>query len=435
MQVDSALYGLKQSPRAWFNRIDTYLTASGFEKNPSDNNVYKLQDPDGFVLLAFYVDDTVLVSNNPQGTMSRVKRMLSSAFAMGDLGDLHSFLGTKIEQSWQDCWISLNQSAYIEQVLTKYNMSSAKPVHTPMAGSAKLTSKSSPKTKEEIRAMALIPYRQACGSLEHLQVSTRLDISKATSTCCQFFQNPGNDHWTAVKRIMRYLEGTQNLGLIYRQQQNGSTENQMLRLVGFTDSGWAGDAEQRRSTTAYAVMAISAPLSWSSKRLQTICLSSIEVEYAACTKAAKELVSHQKFAEGLGRKYEHPTDLMCDSQSAIALSQNPIYHARTKHIEIKHHYIRQLISEGEVALRYVATEENVADVLTKPLPGPLHHKHVKSLGLSDITLEKAHSRSHMLTWKTTRQPLRVRADWMIENQAELGSKCTQTASNCKTYRT
>lgn len=197
-----------------------------------------------------------------------------------------------------------------------------------------------------------------------------------------------------MKCIMRYLKGTQNLGLVYRQQQNEATQNNMLRLVGFTDSDWAGDAEQRRSTAAYAVMAISAPLSWSSKRLHTICLSSTEAEYAARTEAAKELVSHRKFAEGLGQKYEHPTELLCDSQSAIALSQNPIYHARTKHIKIKHHYIRQLISEGEVILRYVATEENLADILTKPLPGLLHQKHVKGLGLTDVTLEKARPKSH-----------------------------------------
>lgn len=149
-------------------------------------------------------------------------------------------------------------------------------------------------------------------------------------------------------------------------------------------------------------MAITAPLSWSSKRLQTVCLSSTEAEYAACTEAAKELVSHRKFAAGLGRQLQKPTELMCDSQSAIALSQNPIYHARTKHIEIKHHYIRKLVVEGEVVLRYVAIEDNVADILTKPLPSRLHRKHVSALGLVDITSQKWHSRSHMAHWEIHR---------------------------------
>lgn len=239
--------------------------------------------------------------------------------------------------------------------------------------------------------MLEIPYRQACGSLQHLQVSTRPDISKATSVCCQYFQNPGMQHWTAVKRVMRYLKGTQQYGLVYRQEQTEGASKPTLKVVGYSDSDWAGDADLRRSTAAYAIMANSAPLSWSSRRLPTVCLSSTEAEYAAVTEAAKELVAHKKLSEGLGFSTPGPLDLYCDSQSAIALSQNPVYHARTKHVEIKHHYIRQLIAQGDVVLKYIATAKNTADVLTKALPAPLHQKHMKALGLVDITCMTSHS--------------------------------------------
>lgn len=306
-KLKKALYGLKQSPKAWFDRIDLHLILAGFLKNPSDSNVYKYQDNEGFVMLALYVDDTVLVSNSPHHTLAKVKKMLSLEFAMTDLGELHSFLGIKIERMWAQHTISLSQAAYVQQVLAKYNMTEVKPSSTPMNTSAKLSNKSCPTTKEEIEAMALIPYRQACGSLQHLQVSTRPDISKATSVVCQFFQNPGQQHWTAVKCVLRYLKGTQNYGLVYKREELKNPGSSTLQIVSYTDSDWAEDPDLRRSTAVYVTMASSAPLSWSSKRLQIVCLSSTEAEYAACTEAAKELISHRKFAEGLGTPIQGST--------------------------------------------------------------------------------------------------------------------------------
>lgn len=183
---------------------------------------------------------------------------------------------------------------------------------------------------------------------------------------------------------MRYLQGTASLGLVYKKESDVSK----FRVIGFTDLDWAGDSDQRHSIAAYTIMAALAPVSWSCKRLQTICLSSTKAEYAACTEAAKELLSHRKFQEGLGLQLSGPTDLFCDSQLAIALSQNPIYDARTKHIEIKHHFIQQLVAEKEITLRYVATEENLADFLTKALPAPTHNCLTASLGLMDLTRDR-----------------------------------------------
>lgn len=143
--------------------------------------------------------------------------------------------------------ISLNQENNIQLVLIKYNMQAAKPSLTPMAKFAKLTAEASPKAEEELTKMALVPYRQACKSLQHLQFSTRPDISKATSVACQFFQNLGSSHWTALKRIMRYLKGTKNYELVYRQSQSNIPGQGTLHIEGFTDSDWAGDADQRCS--------------------------------------------------------------------------------------------------------------------------------------------------------------------------------------------
>lgn len=285
-KLKKALYGLKQSPNKWFECIRDYLIACGFEQNPSDTNVSILRDSQGFVLLALYVDDTILVSNSPE-TLQKAKDILSTRFSMTDMGELHSFLGMRITRDRTEGTITLSQEKYVQQVLRKFHMESAKPSATPMSTSARLVALPTPLSAEDLQLMEQIPYKNACGSLQHLQILTHLDISKAVSQVCQYFQAYGNEHWTAVKRVLRYLKGTASYGLIYKAERVPGRSVTKLQLTAYSDSDWAGDLEKRCSTAGYAVVAASAAISWSSKRLQTICLSSAEAEYSA--EAARRL--------------------------------------------------------------------------------------------------------------------------------------------------
>lgn len=237
---------------------------------------------------------------------------------MTDLGELHSFLGISVKRNRVSHKIKLSQHAYVLQVLKKFNMEPCKPCATPASTSSQLSALKEPLSAKDIARMAEIPYRAACGSLQHLQVSTRPDVSKAVSHVCQFFHNYGEEHWSVVKRVMRYLKGTAKHGLLYRG--DGKEDIPRLELTAYCDSNWAGDREQRKSTAAYVLLAAGTGVSWSSKKLQTICLSSAEAEYAACREAAKEIVCQSRFAEGMNFGYSEPTRLCSDSQSAIALT-------------------------------------------------------------------------------------------------------------------
>lgn len=204
-KLRKALYGLKQSPNCWFACIRDYLIEMGFVQNTSDLNVFLLKDQDGFVILALYVDDTILISDSPSGTLIKAKEILSSRFSMTDLGELHSFLGISVKKDRTKHEIKLLQESYVKQVLRKFNMDSSKPCATPASTMSQLLPLPQPITPQDLARMEQIPYRAACGSLQHLQVSTRPDISKSVSYVCQYFQSYGESHWTAVKWSLAIL--------------------------------------------------------------------------------------------------------------------------------------------------------------------------------------------------------------------------------------
>lgn len=195
----------------------------------------------------------------------------------------------------------------------------------------------------------------------------------------QYSQNPGKLHWAAIKRIYCYLNGTKGLGLTYQRSRKGR-----LTLEGWSDADWAANLDTRKSIAAYVFTLVGAAVSWSCKLLPTICLSFTESEYGALTRAGKEAVSGRATLKDLNQKQEKPTCIYCDNQSAIALTHNPRFHERTRHIEVAHHFIRHLYQSKQVDVQYVATEENISDLLTKGLARDRHETLVKKLGLSIV---------------------------------------------------
>ena len=236
-----------------------------------------------------------------------------------------------------------------------------------------LSTSQSPSKLEDIARMRNIPYREAVGSLMYAAMGTRPDIAFTISTVAQFSENPGWVHWEAVKRIFKYLLGTKKLELTYGERG----------LVGYVDADGASQ-EHRRAISGYVFMVDGGAVSWSSKKQEIVTLSTMEAEYVAQTHAAKEAMWFRQLLMELFGTMESPTTLFSDSKSAIALAQDGHYHARTKHIDIRYHFIRYIIDAGTIKLVYCSTDDMTVDTLTKALPSVKAKHFAKAVGLSMV---------------------------------------------------
>jgi transposase InsO family protein len=348
-RLKKALYGLKQAPRAWYGRIDSFLTSLGFTKSKVDSNLYFKVMNDEPVVLLLYVDDLFLTGE--ENLITDCKRKLAAEFEMKDLGPMHYFLGLEVWQSPEK--IFLNQGKYAVEILKKFDMLECKSMATPMETNLKLLVD----TSSELVDATL--YRQIIGSLMYL-TNTRPDICFVVNTLSQYLVEPRRVHLVAAKHVMRYLKGTLDYGLCY-------TGDHDFRLYGYTDSDWAGSASDRKSTSGCCFSLGSAMTSWKSRKQSSIALSTTEAEYIAACSASCEAIWLRKLLTGLFDLEMEATMILCDNQSCIKMTENPVFHDKTKHIEIWYHYIRDMVQKGVVKLQYVGTDEQVADVLTKPL--------------------------------------------------------------------
>jgi hypothetical protein len=285
-----------------------------------------------------------------------LKKKLANSFAMKDLGAAKKILGMRITRDKKNRKLTLSQGEYTEKVLERFRMQNAKPVSTPLASHFKLTKEMCPKTQEEIEYMSRVPYSSAVGSLMYAMVCTRPDIAHAVGVVSRYMNNPGKEHWEAVKWILRYLRGTTTHALCF-----GGSDT---FLQGYVDSDMAGDKDSRRSTTGYVFTIGGTTVSWISKLQKVVALSTTEAEYVAATEASKEMIWLQRFMEELGKKQEN-NKLYCDSQSAIHLAKNSAFHSKTKHIQLRYHFIRSALEDGQLKLEKIHTSQNPTDMLTK----------------------------------------------------------------------
>ncbi|KAH9665312.1 hypothetical protein KPL70_020298 [Citrus sinensis] len=357
-----SLYGLKQSPRQWYKRFDQFIQGQKFTRSEHDHCVYFRRLSDGaFIYLLLYVDDMLIASKN-RDEIERLKKQLASEFEMKDLGDAQRILGMEIRRDKKNGSVWLTQKSYLKKVLERFGMDDkTKPVCTPLAPHFKLSSSSCPRSQEERDYMARVPYASAVGSLMYAMVCTRPDISQAVSMVSRYMHNPGKNQWLAVKWILRYLYGTVDVGLLFKKDCG-------QQCVGYCDSDFAGDLDKRRSTTGYVFTLGGGPVSWRSILQSTIALSTTEAEYMAATEAVKEAIWLKGLLGDLGVIQENIA-VFCDNQSAIFLAKNQTYHARTKHIDVKYHYVREIIESGVVLLRKIDTKDNPSDMLTKVVSG------------------------------------------------------------------
>lgn len=370
--LNKALYGLKQSGRCWFMKLDEKLKEMSFKQLSADHCVYYQRDKRQILsIIVIYVDDLIVASSSEK-RMRDIKRELST-FKMKDLGRIDQCLGIKFHQDQESNQISMSQEGFIENIIQKFNMEDCKPVQTPLNPSVKLSKAMSPKNEEERKEMSSKPYRSLIGSLMYLAISTRPDITHAISQLSQFNEDPGPYHWTAAKRVLRYLKGTKDLKLIFKKTEQ--------KLEGYADADWGNNADDRHSYTGYFFKLANAAISWSSRKQKSIALSSTEAEYVSLSEAAKEAMHIRKFLGEISGCQEKLT-IFNDNQGAGQMTKNPINHGRAKHIDIRFHHIREVVDAGVIKVEYQPTEKMPADVLTKALATVKHNKCVKEMGLN-----------------------------------------------------
>ncbi|XP_022038377.1 uncharacterized mitochondrial protein AtMg00810-like [Helianthus annuus] len=362
-RLRKALYGLKQAPRAWFQRLSNFLLHQGFMCSQADTSLFVFHKGACLMYLLVYVDDIILTGND-EASISRFTASLHKEFAITDLGNLNYFLGLEVTTTSNGLFLS--QGKYATDILSRADMLDSKPVSTPLSTSDVFLSTGPPFSEPSY-------YRSLVGALQYLTI-TRPDISYAVNQASQFLHAPTTAHFQLVKRILRYVKGTLNLGLRFSKPPNMST-------VGYSDADWARCIETRRSTYGYSIFFGGNLVSWSAKKQPTVSRSSCESEYRAMANTASEIIWVTHLLRDLNALPPGRPTLLCDNLSAVFLSQNPVAHKRAKHIDIDYHFVRELVSSGKLHTKFVPTKLQVADIFTKPLARPLFEEFRDQLGV------------------------------------------------------
>ncbi|KAL2239854.1 UNVERIFIED_CONTAM: Retrovirus-related Pol polyprotein from transposon TNT 1-94 [Sesamum indicum] len=355
-----SLYGLKQSPRQWNKKFDMFMLSLKFKRSDYDHCLYFKFSDEVPIFLVLYVDD-MLITSPCIKLIESLQKDLSKNFEMKNLGDAKKILGMDIHRNRKRFFILLNQKSYIHSVLKRFFMENSKPTSVLLAAHFQLSKDQCPKTTFEKDKMSKVPYSNVIGSIMFLMVCTRPDIAYAISCLSRYMSNPGPPHWEALKWLLRYLRGTDNIGI------NFSKFSDSVDLIGYVDSNYANERDSRKSTTSYIFTLCGSCISWKSQLQHIVALSTTEAEYIATTEAFKEAIWLEGLVKEIGFLKKRLT-VFSDSQSSIQLCKNPIFHDRTKHIDVRFHFIRDIVSKDIIKLEKVKSEENPADMGTRGGP-------------------------------------------------------------------
>ena len=366
-KLKRSLYGLKQSPRAWFGKFSKSMKVFGYKQCNSDHTLFIKHQAGRMTALIVYVDDMVVTGDDPE-EMEALQQYLSKEFEMKDLGELRYFLGIEVARS--RLGISLSQKKYVLDLLSETGMLACKPAETPIEMNHRLGEYLDQIPTDKGR------YQRLVGRLIYL-AHTRPDIAYAVSVVSQFMHAPSDEHMDAVYRILKYLKNAPGKGLLFSKSHE-------LEVMGYTDADWAGDQTNRRSALGYFTFVGGNLVTWRSKKQKVVARSSAEAEYRGMAHGVCELLWIRNVLKDLRIKYREPMDLHCDNKAAIEIAHNPVQHDRTKHVEVDRHFIKENLDRKIIRFPFVQSEDQLADVLTKAVSGRVFNSSIDKLGMFDI---------------------------------------------------
>ncbi|KAH9650552.1 protein kinase domain-containing protein [Citrus sinensis] len=367
-RLRKSLYGLKQSPRAWFERFGKAVISYGFLQSQGDHTIFYKHSKDGKItILIVYVDDIILTGDD-ETELAALKKRLAKKFQIKDLGVLKYFLGMEFARSKEGIFV--NQRKYVLDLLGETGLLGCKMVETPIDPNLKLQ----PAKVEEVKDRE--QYPKLIGKFIYLS-HTRPDIAFAVSMVSQFMHSPGAEHFEAVYRILRYLKGTPGRGLMFKKHGH-------LQVEVYTDADWAGSVTDRRSTSGYCSFIGGNLVTWRSKKQNVVARSSAGAEFRAIAHGICEVMWIKRILEELKFTFSTPLKVYCDNKAAISIAHNPVLHDRTKHIEVDKHFIKEKLNTGIICMTYLPTTEQLADVLTKGLHKKQFDKLTSKLAMEDI---------------------------------------------------
>jgi hypothetical protein len=389
LRLLKTLYGLKQSPREWNANLDKFMISMSYTRITADSCVYIRRSAKGTVIIAVYVDDLIIAGSSLR-LVESVKGAFHNRYKMKDMGVLEYVLGVRVDQQPDKNIIQLSQKTYILDMLVKYGVEDCKAVDTPMSSNVRLTKAMAPTTPQGRLDMEKYPYREAVGSLLWVANGTRPDVAFAVSQVAKFMSNPGLEHWEAVKRILRYLKGTQNVKIEYNGHRNvsiagyckgdlplvnkfresGEGANKRVRVNPelYVDADYAADPDSRRSITGYIFMLAGGPISWQSRQQSSVALSTMESEYMAACAATQEAIWLRLLLKDLHiLDGDQPMVIREDNTACMAYAKHSADYKKSKHIDVKYHFVRERVASGEIVLEYVQSADQLADILTKTM--------------------------------------------------------------------
>ncbi|KAG8490330.1 hypothetical protein CXB51_015871 [Gossypium anomalum] len=361
-RLRKALYGLKQAPRAWFHKLKDFLLNTRFVASKADSSLFIRQTGTQFLYVLVYVDD-IIVTRTDSSDIKGFIKTLHDTFSLKDLGQLSYFLGIEVTRTSRGVFLS--QKKYILDLIQRASMAKSKPSPIPMVTSCKLSAHEGTPIEDERL------FRSVVGALQYV-VITRPDIAFSVNKACQFMHRLLDTHYKAVKRILRYLQGTLDFGLCF-------TRTSKLLLEGYSDASWASDVDDRRSTSGFCVFLGGNPISWSSRKQSVVSRSTAEAEYRSLAQVTAEMVWVQSLLSELGIEVTHKALLWCDSSAAVAVANNPVMHSKFKHVELDLCFVRERVANGSFQVGHISGQDQAADILTKPLSIGLFDKFRRKL--------------------------------------------------------
>ena len=365
-RLKKSLYGLKQSPRAWFDRFRRAVWNMGYGQCNGDHTVFYRHTNKKITIVAVYVDD-IIITGDDEEEIKRVKGCLSKEFEVKDLGNLKYFLGIEVARTEKG--ISLCQRKYTLDLLSDMGMMGCRAAPTPIEQNHQVTAQSGELVNKE-------DYQKLVGRLLYL-CHTRPDITYAVGVVSRYMHEPRSGHLDIVHRILRYLKGTPGKGLWFAKSGH-------LEVDGYSDSDWASCQDDRRSTSGYCVFVGGNLVSWRSKKQAVVSRSTAEAEYRALSQGLCEMLWVKYLLSELKLLRKGPLKVWCDNQSAIAIANNPVQHDRTKHVEIDRFFIKEKLDAGIISLTHVSSGQQFADCLTKGLGTKDCNLACDKMGMIDI---------------------------------------------------